>query len=106
MPEINVLVLLGSLRAASVNRQLVDLAVESAPEGVTLRLFDRLGELPLYNEDIDNDQAPEPVVALRQVAAAADAAFVVTPEYNGSTRSAQERHRLAVAPLRQQRLER
>jgi NAD(P)H-dependent FMN reductase len=84
MSEIKVLVLLGSLRARSVNRQLVELAVESAPAGVQLRLFDRLGEVPFYNEDIDNDAAPEPVVALRAAAAEADAALVVTPEYNGT----------------------
>jgi len=56
MSDNKVLVLLGSLRAASVNRQLVELAVESAPDGVTLVPFDRLGELPFYNEDIDNDR--------------------------------------------------
>jgi NAD(P)H-dependent FMN reductase len=84
MSDIKVLVLLGSLRAQSVNRQLVELAAESAPDGVELRLFDRLGELPFYNEDIDNDAVAEPVVALRSAAADADAALVVTPEYNGS----------------------
>jgi NAD(P)H-dependent FMN reductase len=84
MSDVNLLVLVGSLRAASVNRQLAELAVESAPEGVSLRLFDRLGELPFYNEDIDNDDVAESVVALRQAAADADAALVVTPEYNGS----------------------
>jgi NAD(P)H-dependent FMN reductase len=77
-------VLLGSLRAASINRQLAELAVESAPDGVRLQLFDRLGELPFYNEDIDNSEAPESVTALRAVAGEADAALVVTPEYNGS----------------------
>jgi NAD(P)H-dependent FMN reductase len=84
MSDTKVLVLLGSLRAASINRQLAELAVETAPAGVDLQLFDRLGELPFYNEDIDNDDAPEPVVALRTAAAEADAALVVTPEYNGS----------------------
>jgi NAD(P)H-dependent FMN reductase len=84
MPDIKVLVLLGSLRAASVNRQLAELAIESAPDGVSLQLFDRLGELPFYNEDIDNDDVAESVVALRAAAADADAALVVTPEYNGS----------------------
>lgn len=87
--DTNVLVLVGSLRAASINRQLAELAVESAPEGVTLQVFDRLGELPFYNEDIDNsdhdsDDALEPVRALREAAAVAGAALVVTPEYNGS----------------------
>ena len=84
MSDNKVLVLLGSLRAASVNRQLVELAVESAPEGVTLVSFDRLGELPFYNEDIDNDDVAESVRALRAAAAEADAALVVTPEYNGT----------------------
>lgn len=78
------LVLLGSLRAESVNRQLVEVAVESAPDGVILTLFDRLGELPFYNEDIDTSDVAEPVVALRRAAAEAHAALVVTPEYNGS----------------------
>ena len=84
MSDVKVLVLLGSLRAASINRQLADLAIESAPDGVSLQLFDRLGELPFYNEDIDTDEVAEPVVALRAAAAEADAALVVTPEYNGS----------------------
>lgn len=84
MSDIKVLVLLGSLRAASINRQLAELAVETAPEGVSVQLFDRLGELPFYNEDIDNHEVAEPVTALRAAAADADAALVVTPEYNGS----------------------
>lgn len=84
MSDIKVLVLLGSLRAGSINRQLAELAIESAPKGVALELFDRLGELPFYNEDIDNDDVAEPVKALRVAAADADAALVVTPEYNGS----------------------
>ncbi|OBB33676.1 FMN reductase [Mycolicibacterium peregrinum] len=84
MADIQVLVLVGSLRAASVNRQIAELAVEQAPDGVELRIFDRLGELPFYNEDIDTAEVAEPVVALRAAAGEADAALVVTPEYNGS----------------------
>jgi len=84
MADINVLVLVGSLRAESVNRQLVEVAAETAPDGVSVQLFDRLGELPFYNQDIDNDGVVEPVKALRAAAAAAEAALIVTPEYNGS----------------------
>lgn len=84
MPDVNVIVLVGSLRKASVNRQLAELAVESAPAGVSLQIFDRLGEVPFYNEDVDGESAPEPAQALRAAAAAADAALVITPEYNGS----------------------
>ncbi len=84
MSDIKVLVLVGSLRAASVNRQLAELAVESAPDGVRLQLFDRLGELPFYNEDVDNENVADSVAALRRAAGDADAALVITPEYNGS----------------------
>jgi NAD(P)H-dependent FMN reductase len=84
MADVKVLALVGSLRAASVNRQLAELAADTAPDGVTVTLFDGLGELPFYNEDIDNGNVAEPVVALRAAAADADAALVVTPEYNGS----------------------
>ncbi|CAN5437852.1 NAD(P)H-dependent oxidoreductase [soil metagenome] len=80
---VNVLVLVGSLRKQSINRQLAEVAVGTAPDGVRLNLFDRLGELPFYNEDIDTEPAPEPVAALRAAAAEADATLIVTPEYNG-----------------------
>jgi NAD(P)H-dependent FMN reductase len=89
-PEITILALVGSLRAASNNRKLAELAGAVAPEGVTVTVFEGLGELPFYNEDLDPAMgsdvpaAPAPVVALRAAAADADAALVVTPEYNGS----------------------
>lgn len=91
MPEnIKVLALVGSLRAASVNRKIAELAAAIAPDGVTVTVFEGLGELPFYNEEIDPavdgevQQAPAGVTALRAAAADADAALVVTPEYNGS----------------------
>jgi NAD(P)H-dependent FMN reductase len=84
MADVKVLALVGSLRAASINRQLAELAAETAPTGVSVTVFNGLGELPFYNEDIDNENAPASVVALRTAAAEADAALVVTPEYNGS----------------------
>jgi NAD(P)H-dependent FMN reductase len=89
MPDTKVLALVGSLRAASINRQIAELAAEVAPDGVTLTIFEGLGDLPFYNEEIDaamNADAPAlaPVNALRAAAAEADAALVVTPEYNGS----------------------
>ena len=79
-----VLILVGSLRAGSVNRQLAEVAAESAPDGVRVNVYPDLGELPFYNEDLDVDPAPAPVAALRAAAAAAGAALVVTPEYNGT----------------------
>ena len=92
MPEnssTKILALVGSLRSASINRKIAELAVSVAPDGVTVTVFEGLAELPFYNEEIDdamNAGAPllAPVAALRGAAADADAALVVTPEYNGS----------------------
>ena len=84
MTDVRVLVLVGSLRSASVTRQLAELAAEAAPDGVRLEIHDGLGELPFYNEDIDTDDPPAAVAALRGAAHRADAALVVTPEYNGT----------------------
>ena len=87
---IKVLALVGSLRAASINRQIAELAAVVAPDDVTVTVFEGLGELPFYNDEIDPavaagvQHAPAPVEALRAAAADADAALVVTPEYNGS----------------------
>lgn len=86
---IKILALVGSLRAASINRQIAELAREVAADDVTVTIFEGLAELPFYNEEIDdamNTGAPPlaPVTALRAAAADADAALVVTPEYNGS----------------------
>jgi NAD(P)H-dependent FMN reductase len=87
--EVKVLALVGSLRAASLNRKIAELAVEVAPDGVAVTVFEGLADLPFYNEEIDdvmNTDAPAlaAVDALRAAAADAEAALVVTPEYNGS----------------------
>ena len=84
MSDVNVLVLIGSLRAASVNRQIAELAVANAPDGISVTVYDGLGDIPFYNEDIDGADAPAAAVKLREAIAEADAVLVVTPEYNGS----------------------
>ena len=83
--EVQILALVGSLRAESVNRKIAELAADVAPDGVTVRIYPGLGDLPFYNEDLDTAGAvPAAATALRAAAAVADAALVVTPEYNGS----------------------
>ena len=80
-----VLVLVGSLRAASTNRQIAETAVQLAPEGVELSIYEGLGDLPFYNEDVDVEgSVPASALAFRAAVAAADAVLVVTPEHNGT----------------------
>jgi NAD(P)H-dependent FMN reductase len=85
MPDTRVIVLVGSLRADSVNRKLAEVLCTRAPEGVELEIVDGLGEIPFYNEDIDNPtDAPTTATRLREQVARADRVLAVTPEYNGT----------------------
>ena len=84
MSNIKVLALVGSVRAASVNRQIAELAAENAPGGVSVTAYEGLGDVPFYNEDIDGADAPAAAAKLREAVASADAVLAVTPEYNGS----------------------
>ena len=61
----SILVLVGSLRADSVNRRLAEAIRDQAPEGVTVELVEGLDSLPFYNEDLDGDDVPAAVAALR-----------------------------------------
>ena len=79
-----VTVLVGSLRADSVNRKLAETLSDLAPEGVELRIADNLDQLPFYNEDIDGADVPAAAAALRQQVAESDRVLVVTPEYNAT----------------------
>jgi chromate reductase, NAD(P)H dehydrogenase (quinone) len=80
------LVVAGSLREQSYNAALARAAVEFAPAGVEVDLYDRLGDIPHYDadRDIDGEEAPDSVRDLRERIAVADAVLFVTPEYNGS----------------------
>jgi chromate reductase, NAD(P)H dehydrogenase (quinone) len=78
-----VLAMSGSLRGGSFNRRLLQEAVACAPVGMTIALYDELGSVPLFNEDLEA-RAPEGVARLRQQVAAADGLLIATPEYNQS----------------------
>jgi chromate reductase len=77
-----VLGIVGSLRKASFNRGLLRAAVELAPNGMTITVWERLSEIPLYNEDVEKGGDPEPVAAFKEAIGKADALLIATPEYN------------------------
>jgi chromate reductase, NAD(P)H dehydrogenase (quinone) len=81
---LRILAVSGSLREHSFNTSLLRAAVEAAPEGVELELWEGLGELPVYDQDLEGGEVPESVRRLREDWAAADAILFATPEYNGS----------------------
>ncbi|WP_082534113.1 NADPH-dependent FMN reductase [Marmoricola sp. Leaf446] len=79
-----ILMLVGSLRAGSWTRELVDTVPGLLPAGVEATAYDGLGDLPHYDQDLDGDAAPASVLAFREALRSADALVVATPEYNGS----------------------
>lgn len=72
----------GSLRKGSYNRALLRATQELAPDGMEIRIFDRIAEIPLYNQDVEAEGDPEPVEALKRAIGEADALLIATPEYN------------------------
>ena len=83
----NVCVLVGSLRKASLNGMLANVLISLAPSSMKLDIVE-IGKLPLYNQDLDIDPPPAPWTAFRQRVKAADAVLFVTPEYNRSVPAA------------------
>jgi NAD(P)H-dependent FMN reductase len=79
-----IVVLLGSLRADSLNRRIAESLRDQAPAGVVVEIADGLHELPFYNEDIDTEDVPAGAAALRALVHGADGVLAVTPEYNGT----------------------
>jgi chromate reductase len=83
MDTIRVLGIAGSLRAGSYNKATLRAAQEIAPDGVVIEIFDRLGEIPFFNQDHEQ-QPPDAVRELKSRVRSADAILFVTPEYNYS----------------------
>ncbi len=79
-----ILAVSGSLRADSHNTSLLRAAAEAAPEGIEVELWDGIGDLPIYDQDLEGSNLPDAVRRLREDWASADAILFATPEYNGS----------------------
>jgi len=73
----------GSPRAESYNTALLREAAKFAPAGAEIELWEGIGDLPIYDQDLEAD-VPESVRRLREDWGSADAILFATPEYNGS----------------------
>jgi chromate reductase len=78
----HIAVIVGSLRRESFNRTLANAIVKLAPADFAFKQL-AIGDLPLYNQDDDADQAA-PVKRLKTEIAAAQGLLFVTAEYNRS----------------------
>ncbi|WP_297451163.1 NAD(P)H-dependent oxidoreductase [Ferrovum sp.] len=78
----NIAVIVGSLRKDSINRKVANVLIELAPAGLKLGIVE-IGQLPIYNQDSDEDPPSEWTV-FRDRIKATDGVLFVTPEYNRS----------------------
>ena len=78
----DVVVIVGSLARASLNRKMARALIGVAPPSLN-PAFVEIGELPLYTPDFEADPPPA-VRAFRERVAPCDAVLFVTPEYNRS----------------------
>ena len=82
MSQYQIAVVVGSLRRDSFNRKLATAIVKLAPPEFSFKQL-QIGDLPLYNQDDDGNQAAS-VKRLKAEVAAAHGVMFVTAEYNRS----------------------
>jgi NAD(P)H-dependent FMN reductase len=63
-----ILALSGSLRAASINSMLLRATARLAPRDINVAVFNGLGDLPLFNPDLEGNR-PASVLTLHQAVA-------------------------------------
>ena len=81
MNKKKIAVLVGSLRKESYNKKIAQQLISLSPENLEMEIVE-IGNLPHYNEDIDQEQPHEEYVKFRKKIEQADGFLFVTPEYN------------------------
>lgn len=82
MKSYSIAVFVGSLRKESFNRKLAENLIKLGPADFSFQVAE-IGNLPLYNQDDDAQQA-EPVRKMKSLVSASQGLLFVTPEYNRS----------------------
>jgi chromate reductase len=82
MSQYQIAVIVGSLRKDSLNKKLANAIVKLAPSEFSFQQL-QIDDLPLYNQDDDEQQAAA-VKRLKNEVTAAQGLLFVTPEYNRS----------------------
>jgi len=75
-----ILAISGSLRSQSSNTTLLRAAAMLAPEGVSISLYDGLGDLPHFNPDLEGTEGLA-VLDFRRGLQESDAVLISSPEY-------------------------
>lgn len=77
-------IIVGSLRKQSYNKKIAAFILEQASHKFNYHIIE-IGDLPLYNQDFDDEgNPPESYIRFRKEIAGLDAVLFITPEYNRS----------------------
>lgn len=76
-----ILAISGSLRARSSNTAVLSAAARLAPPDMSIVLYNGLTSLPYFNPDLDTEEPPEAVVALRREIGRCQGLLLCSPEY-------------------------
>lgn len=79
----DVAVIVGSLRKESFSRKTANALIALAPASLKLAIID-IGNLPLYNQDLETSTPPAEWTAFRDRVRPVHGVIFVTPEYNRS----------------------
>ncbi|MSQ52058.1 MAG: NAD(P)H-dependent oxidoreductase [Betaproteobacteria bacterium] len=83
MSNYSILGLCGSFRAKSLNLAALKAAGEQMPAGMTMAIAN-FSDLPIYNQDVQDQGWPATLTRMRDAIAAADGLLIASPEYNWS----------------------
>lgn len=76
-------VLVGSLRKESLSRKVAEALIAMQPSMLDCSIVE-IGDLPLYNEDLEKGSVPPAWTKFRESLKGSDAVLFITPEYNRS----------------------
>jgi chromate reductase len=76
-----ILAISGSTRLHSSNHQLIKAIVDLLKEKCNVVIYKELSNLPHFNPDNDNENAPQSIIDLRTLLNTADGVLICTPEY-------------------------
>ncbi len=76
-----ILAIAGSVREKSVNKALLVYIANTFKEVVDVEIYDQVGQLPIFNPDLEGDLMPTIITELQSKITAADGIIISTPEY-------------------------
>lgn len=81
MTRKNILAICGSTRQNSINHSLINSIAHLSAKDINIILYNRIGSLPQFNPDDDDEQVDNEVKEFRRQLDHADGILICTPEY-------------------------